>query len=299
MDTASGRPRKMMPLEDPGVVWLSGLVASGEKEGERKLLAHFSRRESLAKELEHGLALFDEKEGVFRRLKVLGPEDAWAFPDGHSLRDGGWVYFANPFPVVRVRDDWQSLADPAAYEALAWDPDQESYRWQKEHPPVTQKEEAGRIASGAAGDSARYRVRDEQGELVEIHRGSVRWNPWLKAWLLVGNRFGGKGEPSLLGEVYVCASARLEGPWEHAVKVATHPDYTYYNPVQFDFQDEQGGRVVYFQGTYSMMFSGNKTPVPRYDYNQLLYRLDLEDVRQALQLPDRAGSEAAKPPQAP
>jgi hypothetical protein len=25
------------------------------------------------------------------------------------------------------------------------------------------------------------------------------------------------------------------------------------------------------------MFSGNKRPVPRYDYNQILYRLDLDE----------------------
>ena len=37
----------------------------------------------------------------------------------------------------------------------------------------------------------------------------------------------------------------------------------------------EGGRIVYFEGTYTAEFSGNPVKTPRYDYNQLLYRLDL------------------------
>jgi hypothetical protein len=33
---------------------------------------------------------------------------------------------------------------------------------------------------------------------------------------------------------------------------------------------------VFFEGTYTHTFSGNTAPTPRYDYNQLIYRLNLE-----------------------
>ncbi len=40
-----------------------------------------------------------------------------------------------------------------------------------------------------------------------------------------------------------------------------------------------------FEGTYTATFSGNKDPTPRYDYNQVMYQLDLSDQRLALPVP--------------
>ena len=73
----------------------------------------------------------------------------------------------------------------------------------------------------------------------------------------------------------------VSGPWRHAVKVASHPRYSFYNPVHHAFLDAEGGRVIYFQGTYSLEFSGNPLAPARYDYNQVMYRLDLSDKRLA------------------
>jgi len=39
--------------------------------------------------------------------------------------------------------------------------------------------------------------------------------------------------------------------------------------------------VVLFEGTYSTMFAASPPPTPRHDYNQILYRLDLDDPRLA------------------
>ena len=48
---------------------------------------------------------------------------------------------------------------------------------------------------------------------------------------------------------------------------------------QHAFFDQEGGRYVYFEGTYTNMFSGNPCQTPRYEYNQIMYRLDLADER--------------------
>ena len=37
--------------------------------------------------------------------------------------------------------------------------------------------------------------------------------------------------------------------------------------------------MIYFEGTYTMAFSGNRNPTPHYDYNLMLYRFDLSDPR--------------------
>jgi hypothetical protein len=49
--------------------------------------------------------------------------------------------------------------------------------------------------------------------------------------------------------------------------------------VSHPFFDQEGGRIIYFEGTYASTFSGNTNPTPRYDYNQIMYRLDLADPR--------------------
>src|SRR5262249_10991329 len=57
-----------------------------------------------------------------------------------------------------------------------------------------------------------------------------------------------------------------------------------------------------FEGTYSHTFSGNQNPTPRYDYNQLMYRLDLADPRlalpQAVADPPAAPAAVFSPPEA-
>ena len=66
--------------------------------------------------------------------------------------------------------------------------------------------------------------------------------------------------------------------------VVTHDRYAFYNPVHDAFLDQAGGRLIYFEGTYAATFSRDgRDPTPRYDYNQMMYRLDLADPR--LRLP--------------
>ena len=88
---------------------------------------------------------------------------------------------------------------------------------------------------------------------------------------------------SFLGEVWFSEAPTPEGPWENAVKVATHNrgstgDYSFYNPTSHPFFDQQNGRFIYFEGTYAETFSGNSNPTPLYDYNQMMYRLDLSQI---------------------
>jgi hypothetical protein len=72
----------------------------------------------------------------------------------------------------------------------------------------------------------------------------------------------------------------------YARKIATHNKYSFYNPKQHPYFDQGGGRTVFFEGTYSITFSGSpETATPRYDYNQIMYRLSLDDPRLVLPVP--------------
>jgi hypothetical protein len=62
------------------------------------------------------------------------------------------------------------------------------------------------------------------------------------------------------------------------VKVLSHKNYTFYNPrLHVEFAPE-GSSSLFFEGTYTMQFADKPAPTPRYDYNQILYQLDLDDA---------------------
>lgn len=65
----------------------------------------------------------------------------------------------------------------------------------------------------------------------------------------------------------------------NATKVATHniSGYTCYNPLQHAFYSTQSR--VYFSCTFVNSFSSNKVKEPLYDYNNMLFGLDLAEVR--------------------
>jgi hypothetical protein len=86
----------------------------------------------------------------------------------------------------------------------------------------------------------------------------------------------------MLGEVWYAEAETPLGPWAYARKIVTHHKQSFYNPRHHPFFDQQAGRVVYFEGTYTHTFSGNDERTPRYDYNQIMYRLDLGDERLTL-----------------
>jgi hypothetical protein len=92
--------------------------------------------------------------------------------------------------------------------------------------------------------------------------------------------FGRKGgKDSFLGEIDYAEADAPTGPFRHVVKVVDHPHYSFYNPVHHAFLDK--GSSIYFEGTYTAEFSGNPDKTPLYNYNQLLYKLDLSDPRLA------------------
>ena len=126
-------------------------------------------------------------------------------------------------------------------------------------------------------------LRDvETAKPVQAHAASVRWNDYRRRYVMICQEL--HGSPSLAGEIWYAEADAPEGPWPWARKIVSHRDYTFYNPCQHAFFDSDGGRLIYFEGTYTAEFSGARDRTPRYNYNQVLYRLDLSDPR--LKLPE-------------
>lgn len=253
--------RKMLPLDGLGAVWMFGLHTLRGEEGREVLLSGFGLYPSLGERTRHGVARFDDAKGVFVVASELAKNEEWRYPRGVAVQHEGYVYFASPLAHTRVPAKLADVTNPTSYEAYWLDPATKKWRWQREHAPTTEA------------------LVTNDGKELQIHTGSVKWNAWRTRWVLIGLQSGGKNDPSPLGEVWYAESTAPEGPWGAAVKIATHPRYSYYNPVHHDFFDSEGGKVIWFEGTYTREFSGNATPAPRYDYNQLMYRLDLAEPR--------------------
>lgn len=109
----NGAVAKMLPMDEPGAVWLFGMCAVTDAQNKEHLMAHYSRWRELGKRLEHGLAEMDEDTGRFRRIAVLGDEFDWQHPRHNAVRvkgaEGDWIYFSTPFCQTRVRADYDAL----------------------------------------------------------------------------------------------------------------------------------------------------------------------------------------------
>lgn len=293
-----GFAKQMVPSDLPGPIWLSGMFELPDESGKPRIVGHYSRMKDLGTRLSRGLVAFNEEKQIFEIIKDIDLE-APLSPEGHPTKatvDGvEYVYFNFPFPNQRVRADWKSFVDVESYEAYtpliagtrkldAEHPQLDrgadgklNWSWKKNTAFVQPREIEKMIQGGALKvDEVPFRPVDETGKLVTIAGGSFYWNEYRKKYVMIGLEVGGT---SVLGEIWYAEAPKLEGPWKRAVKIATHEKYDLYNPKQHPYFDEDGGKIIYFEGTYTASFAANPYKTPRYDYNQVMYRVDLSDAR--------------------
>lgn len=296
---AKGFSRAMAEVANPeGVVWLDGICTVKDSSGRERLVAHYSRRKGLGEQLEHGMMLYNDNHDVFEVKTTLPLDESWRFLKSHPVRvkeDGReYFYCGNPCFDTRVPATLEAVLDPQQYQSfscIAEDADPKkaeplrnpdgtpAWHWGSA-PPVSQREEARWLKSGLLKpEQARFSPADvdNPAHRIQFHTGTVNWNPYRQRWIVLSSEFayGVKDSPSTLGEVWYSESESPTGPFAKAVRVITHDKMTFYNTCQHPFFDEAGGRLIYFEGTYASTFT-NEQPTQLYDYNQIMYRLDLD-----------------------
>ncbi|MCA9241506.1 MAG: hypothetical protein KDA37_14955 [Planctomycetales bacterium] len=245
-------PRNIAQMPGEGPTWLSGMVSLPDAAGEDRLVATYSKIRPPLADYERGLCVWDKAANQFKLHKVLwaASEDQprpTPAPMGHPVlwrhADGRqWAYYGDPFPALRhpaTFEDWQN---PDAWEVL-------------------EPQETVAARSGA--------------QEVTPHRGAIAWNAFRHKWVTVFTQQG--GESSYLGELWYAEADAPTGPWRDAVKVVTHNKYTFYNPALHPEMTPNGSPMLLFEATFTHTFSGAHTPVARHDYNQVLYRIDLDE----------------------
>jgi hypothetical protein len=247
-----GVPRGVAKMPGPGPTWVSGYVTLPDKSGRPHLCGTFIKVKPPLEAYQLGLCVWNDDTSAFDLHRVLwtksdGSPKQPPAPDGHPVfwKDGDgkeWVYFGNPLPTLRC---------PATFEA--WD---DASTWEVLKPQAT-------MASAA------------DGKPVKLHTGSVAWNAYRRRWVTVFME--AQGKPSVFGELWYAESDALAGPWGPAVKVLTHENYTFYNPRLHPEFTPDDSPVLIFEGSYTKDFADRPHPTPKYEYTQMIYRLDLDD----------------------
>lgn len=294
----SGFSKKMAPMSEPGMIWLDGFFAVEDSDGEQHMLAVFARMKSLAEPSERGLMHYNDDANRFEPIIRSDPEFLLYSTAGHALgvkcEADYYYYFATAFPLsvrMRVKASWESATDPKEFEVFTGlgDPTRLSKRrcgWVSSQELLeawnsNKSELIKALQKEKEGNSSLYDI--DTGTSVKPHGGSVYWNEYRRKWVMITVQDGGSS--SYLGEVWYAESDTPTGPWAYARKVVTHDSYSFYNPKHHPYLDQDKGRLIYFEGTYTHNFSGTlEKATPRYDYNQIMYRLDLSDER--LRLPE-------------
>jgi hypothetical protein len=247
-----GLPRGVGHMAGDGPTWLTAYVSLPDKTGTPHLVASYAKIKPPLEAYEWGLCMWNEATSNFDKLRVVWSKSGKfskrpPMPDGHPMfwkDDAGkeWVLFGNPLPTLRC---------PATFEA--W---QDASRWEELKPQRS-------VVSAA------------DGKRVKLHSGSMAWNPWRKRWVTVFMEDFGK--PSAFGELWYAEAKTPTGPCGKAVKILSHDNYTFYNPRIHPEFTATNSPILIFEGTYTQTFADRPFPTPRYEYNQMLYRLDLDD----------------------
>ena len=306
----AGKTRPLAEMPGEGPTWIAAVTTLRDPEGTEQLLASYVKIRNQLESYRWGFVIWNDQAERFEQVREFTERPAvFLEPQAHPLRhrDNGveYIYFCDPLPLTRVRAESEAYLDPTQYEGFAWGltaensvsaeqkdsdsdkstavdavsrgsgPVQNGFAWRKNVPPTKQKQQTELIAAGKlSAEAASVRLRDIQtGRPVQAHSGSVEWNPYRERWGVITVELEGKS--SLLGEVWYAEADAPTGPWVYARKIVTHERYSFYNPKQHAFLAQEEGRFLYFEGTYTHSFSGNPVQTPRYDYNQIMYRLDL------------------------
>ena len=285
----SGFAKAMCPLPKGGLHWIESVLTVPDEHGSERLVARMANVPGLAKATDWHLLVFNDEKQVFESIKDWGIHEHHVSAHPFRARFGNADY-QYIFPNYRVPADLKSLADLSRYEAFTCiagsgklegnetkvDRDSSGhvrFSWKAGADPHYETEliRAGKLKPE---ESWHYLLDFESGKTLTGRLESVAWNEFRHRWIAF---FADKS-----GEVWFAEADTPVGPWGWGRQIVTHGDYNFYNIAHHPFFDQQGGRIAYFEGTYTAAFSDAKQKTPRYDYNQLMYRIALDDPRLTL-----------------
>jgi len=246
-----GAPRGVAKIPGEGPTWIVAVVTLPDKTGASRLCATYLKIKPPLDPYQFGLCAWNDEKEIFEHVRTAWKKgETQQPPQGHAAlwKDPAgkeWLLVGNPLPRIRCAATFEAWQDPSQWEFLT-------------PQPGLDRADGGK-------------------KPVKPHTGSIAWNNYRKRWVTVFME--AYGSPSVFGELWYAEAESPLGPWGKAVKILTHENYTFYNPRIHSEFTPGDSPVLIFEGTYTMQFADKPATTPRYDYNQVLYRLDLDDPR--------------------
>lgn len=299
------------PLPDgAGIAWIFGLMTVEDETGEERLLAAYSTHNP--DPTAFGILIWNDDTEEFEQLVQFPGNNDWRYGgmggQGTYYEDGGkgyYIFTQHSYPNLRVEAKFDSIIDYTQYESftplapgttyngadteLERDADGELvWGWKKDTQMLTQDQEKELIQLGVIkpGDEHYFQLKDaDSGDDVQLAQSSVEWNEYRQSYVMIGQEKFGR--TSLLGEIWFSEAPAPNGPWRVAKKIITHNEYSFYNPSQHEYFIKDDGRYLYFEATFTNTFT-SAPAMPRYNYNQMMYKLDLSNPELQLEEPAAA-----------
>ncbi|MES2935390.1 MAG: hypothetical protein V4805_18105 [Pseudomonadota bacterium] len=293
--TYLGNPNGFVSGSVPGIAptgnptWVGAMVAVPDAAGNERLFASFAKPDSDFSALAKGLIKFDDASQTFKSVLSypLGsdgvPGGGQAFKFANPTRQ--YAYFGSG---LRIPSTAEAMVDPNQYEIFspfldggAHQLDRSGnvlqYKWRKAATGLTLVDAAIQNAGLDSGQALNGHLHNiANGSGIGFASGSITWNEYRGRFVQIGQQK--YGNPSVFGEIWYAEADTPMGPWVNARKVVSHNDYTFYNPYTHPYLSQDKGRTMYFEASYTAQFSGASRKTPRYDYNQIMYRISVDDL---------------------
>ncbi|HEY0061475.1 MAG TPA: hypothetical protein VGC21_05100 [Telluria sp.] len=292
----SGSVAGIAPTGNP--TWLGAMIAVPDSNGDEKLFASFSKPDSNMAPLKNGLVKFDDATQLFKAVIEDYPLNGDNYPAGGQAfkfdnQDRQYAYFKSG--GLRIPATAEAMVDRTAYEVFTPFSDAQNtildrtgnalnYRWRKGGSGLGAIAAAITGAGLDAGQSLAGHMRSiDTGGGIGMASTSLSWNEYRGRFVMIGqHKFG---TPSTFGEIWYAEGDTPMGPWVDARKIVSHNNYTFYNPYTHPYLSTDKGKTVYFEATYTSSFSTTPVITPLYNYNQMMYRVNVDDKRLLLPVP--------------
>ncbi len=250
-----------------GLMWIFGLVDLKDKKGNAKLGGAWtcvSGNNANSSGSCNGLCTWNPDTEKFDITRVLNSStnSCSMFPDGNNMKwtdEKGkkWILFGGPYPWLKIPDSYESWCNPDTWEKLSY---------------------SSRAAT----------CKGSTTSTVTPKGGQMMWNAAIGKYVAIfylDLDFGG---------LWYAEADSPFGPWYNAEKVCQMDNYNFYNPVVHAESDPTKPYLI-FEATYTDAFVGQPDPTARWNYTQVLYRLNLDGTA-CEAAPARTRNSTYKPP---
>ncbi|KAF0973801.1 hypothetical protein FDP41_007188 [Naegleria fowleri] len=274
-----------------------------------RMYATYMKPDSNLNIVKRGFLQWNDDLEEFEEISQIDFNTQFSYPiDGSHVvktapyhdEEDGYIYFGQPYPIVRCK----RYLDLSTYESFTplkintsnldlnnvqLDREEKSgkliYGWKRSTSPLSAEQMAQLVKMGKMKVQEAYLLQlktHESGQFIQAHAGSVHYNAFRDRYILIAEQNG--GTESSLGEIWYSEGLTPIGPFLYGVKIVTHQKMDFYNPSHHYEFDEENGKIIYFEGTYSNFWT-NLPPTPKYNYNQQMYRLDVSKASEQIPIP--------------